>query len=367
MVLVTRGDPADPPGGRALLSQLNEDLLRDLFGDRLSVVRLTGRTRPSSVAVLRGQIDGVDAGSIAAIRGTLDACAASDLFLDGSNLGAAARAARRSHPRLRITTFLHNVEARFFLGALRHRPSPHAAGVLAANWVAERAAVRASDALLCLSERDSVVLRRWHGRGATAILPIALADQPPSTGLPRTGERFALFVGGGFYANLAGARWFVERVLPRLPIDLVVVGRGMEALSGPQAGLRVVGAVEDLSAWYRDAALVVAPIFDGSGMKTKVAEALMHGKQVVGTPEAFSGYSDAVVRANRCAADADEVVAAIMQALAADAPAFSSAHRLLYEREHSPAAARARLAAALGVAAPQPRTSADAADAIASG
>ena len=45
------------------------------------------------------------------------------------------------------------------------------------------------------------------------------------------------------------------------------------------------------------AALVIAPIFDGSGMKTKVAEALMHGKHVVGTPEAFSGYAADIVAA----------------------------------------------------------------------
>ena len=41
----------------------------------------------------------------------------------------------------------------------------------------------------------------------------------------------------------------------------------------------VVGEVESLAQWYHDAYFVVAPIFDGSGMKTKVAEALMYGKE----------------------------------------------------------------------------------------
>ena len=32
------------------------------------------------------------------------------------------------------------------------------------------------------------------------------------------------------------------------------------------------------------------PIFEGSGMKLKTCEALMFGKNIIGTPEAFAGY-----------------------------------------------------------------------------
>ena len=35
-----------------------------------------------------------------------------------------------------------------------------------------------------------------------------------------------------------------------------------------------------------------SPIFYGSGMKTKVAEALMHGKRIIGTNNAFAGYDN---------------------------------------------------------------------------
>jgi hypothetical protein len=37
---------------------------------------------------------------------------------------------------------------------------------------------------------------------------------------------------------------------------------------------------------------VVAPIFLGSGMKTKVAEAASYGKVTIGTKEAFEGYEN---------------------------------------------------------------------------
>ena len=41
---------------------------------------------------------------------------------------------------------------------------------------------------------------------------------------------------------------------------------------------------------YYAADVVVMPIFSGSGMKTKTAEALMYGKNILGTKEAFEGY-----------------------------------------------------------------------------
>ena len=76
------------------------------------------------------------------------------LFIDGSNLGAAARAIKRTCPRVRVVTFFHNVEARFFLGALRAKPTAKAFGVLLAHYRAERLAVRWSDTIVCLSARD---------------------------------------------------------------------------------------------------------------------------------------------------------------------------------------------------------------------
>ena len=50
------------------------------------------------------------------------------------------------------------------------------------------------------------------------------------------------------------------------------------------------GYVKNLNSWYKNALFTIAPILVGSGMKTKVAENLMHGKYIVGLKEAFVGY-----------------------------------------------------------------------------
>ncbi len=356
LLLVSRIDPAAPPGGRERLYRLNRAILADLFGDRFHLFALTRPTRPSLAGLVRGHIDGIDAAVIRTLRARISAEGITDVFLDGSNLGAAATAIARHHPAVRIVSFFHNVEARFFFDALRSRPSLRALAVLAATYRAERAAVHASTMLIGLSARDSALLERVHGRRADAIAPMALADELPDDAPPPPSprdDRFLLFVGGGFYANLDGIAWFARAVAPRLPVRTVVVGRGMEALQGALAdkpAVALIGATDDLAGWYRRAALVVAPIFAGSGMKTKVAEALMFGKHVVATPEALSGYGEAVIAATACCTDADGFVAAISGLLDRDPPAFDPGQRALYERFHALPVARARMARILGVA-----------------
>ncbi|MBE2992949.1 glycosyltransferase [Sphingomonas sp. CFBP 13603] len=321
---------------------------------------------------LAGHIDGATQSGIAAVVAALDSHGADTLWLDGSNLGRIAQAVKRARPQVRILTFFHNVEARFFLGALRRARNLRAAGVLIGNYVAERMAIRHSTEVIVLSDRDGGGLERLYGRRADHILPMALRDQLgiriPSTqdqlatqDQPATQDQLAapdaplLFVGGSFYANQAGIAWFANAVAPRIKIRTDVVGQGMDAMRDTlerAPDMRVIGAVDSLEPLYRDARLVIAPIFDGSGMKTKVAEALMFGKRVVGTPEAFSGYAHDVVAANWCCSDAAEFVAAIAEARALPLRSYDAATRLLYERDHSPSATAVRLARILDVKTP---------------
>ena len=56
--------------------------------------------------------------------------------------------------------------------------------------------------------------------------------------------------------------------------------------------VKVYGEQDSLVNWYENAIVTVAPIFRGSGMKTKIAESLLFGKKVVGTKEAFMGYEN---------------------------------------------------------------------------
>ena len=323
VMLVTNQLQVAPSGGRELLCKLNHDALHEIYGDRLVVVELPRqplRGFTSIMGAFNGHIDGLTGASIRDALQRIKREHVGKVFVDGSNLGEFVKAVKRSFPTVEVHHLLPQCGGSLLPGLVNQTRSLRALAVLAVNYLAERKSVRYSDKIICLSERDSRLLRRLYGRAATHISPMALQDKLP-TDLDRSvctkGEEFILFVGGAFYANRAGISWFVEHVVPRIGIKTCIVGRGFEDIKHEleRAGkVEVVGAVDRLAEWYRDARFVIAPIFDGSGMKTKVAEALMYGKKIVGTPEAFSGYEDIVDQAGWRCATADDFVDAISNA-----------------------------------------------------
>lgn len=350
-LLVTSQLVRNAGGGREMLSALNHDLLREMYAEGLSVLELNRdpvKGWKRVVGAFAGHLDGINPVVIDEVVAQVERSEIECVFLDGSNLGELARALRKRFPKIRVITFFHNVEARFFLGALRNQWSLRALGVFLANALAERKAVRFSDDVICLSERDRALISSWYGRDNVEVSAIAVRDGRRSTQAQTIfgGEKYALFVGGPFYANLAGIEWFVDQVVPHIAIDVRVVGRGLEAYRqrlerSPR--VKVIGSVESLGDWYANAHFVIAPIFDGSGMKTKVAEALMYGKKVVGSPEAFSGYEMVAGRSGWVCRTAGEFARAIEALRQLNLPAFDPELRGLYEANYSPRAALLRL------------------------
>ena len=345
LMFITPRREAATVGGREQLSALHERCLGELLGSAMTIRRLAPLPPMGlggAIRALRGEIDGVNAASIDAILDEIAADEVERVWLDGSNLGRLAAAMKRRQPEIEIITFAHNVEARFFLGGLRHRPGPRALAVLAANYAAERQACRHSDRLLALSGRDSALFGTVYGRTADAILPMAIEDRgPPSDPTTAASPPSLLFVGGAFYANRHGMRWFAKEVAPRLSVRTIVVGRGFEAYRDElesSGQIDVVGAVDDLTPYYAATSAVIAPIFDGSGMKTKVAEALMHGKPVIGTREAFSGYEAVAAKAGWRADTVEEWVSAVDHLMANPAPGFDPELRSLFDQHNSQAA-----------------------------
>ncbi|MGH7233850.1 MAG: glycosyltransferase, partial [Candidatus Saccharimonadales bacterium] len=265
VMLLTNSLQAAPAGGRELLCKLNRDILRDIYGDRLVLFVLPSyklRGIKAVLSALKGHIDGLNKKTIASALQVARSESVSKVFIDGSNLGELVKIIKKQLPQVEVSTFFHNVEARFFWGAFRQKASLRSLGVLIANFLAEKKSVRYSDKIICLSERDSRRLDEIYGRPATHLSPMALEDKMPADfGLDTkpVSEKFALFVGGNFYANRAGITWFVKNVVPRIQIKTCIVGRGLEDIRKDLevAGkVEVIGAVDDLASWYQNAHFV---------------------------------------------------------------------------------------------------------------
>jgi len=352
VMLLTNQLEESPSGGREMLCKLNHDVLTDIYGDRLTVLQLSKqpiRGFKSIINAFRGHIDGVNSETINTVFHLISTKNINKLFVDGSNFGEVVKLVKKMFPQVQVYTFFHNVEVRFFWGSFRQNKSAHALAVFVVNYLAERKSVKFTDKLICLSQRDSQLLQKIYGRQAMHVSPMALRDQLVSNAQKVTEpsqQKFALFVGGVFYANRVGITWFVKHVVPRINIKICIVGKGFERykkeleLGGK---VEVIGAVDSLAEWYLRAHFVIAPIFDGSGMKTKVAEALMYGKIVIGTPEAFSGYEENAYKAGRVCRTADDFVVAIESADDMVKRLFDLDLRAIYDENYSYMSAKARI------------------------
>ena len=357
ILLLTASSVGGASGGRFLLSKLNHDILKDVFGARCLVVEIqknrAGR-KNSIFSAFRGHIDGLSNEFLASLVQDIEVGRVSKVFVDGSNYGEIVRTVKKSFSGIEVYTFFHNVEAKFFLDSLRQTKTLRALAVLIVNYLAERKAVQFSDEIVCLNQRDSCLLKRVYGKPATHISPMAMHDKLPGECVYSTGsqnEKYVLFVGGAFYANRAGIAWFVKYVSPHISCKTYIVGKGFECLKKEletHENVKVIGEVSSLAQWYRDAHLVVAPIFSGSGMKTKVAEALMFGKKVIGTPEAFTGYEDVAEEVGCICSNAKEFVRAIESSDTYVEAPFDRKLREIYESKYSYAAAKLTLEGIVG-------------------
>ena len=120
----------------------------------------------------------------------------------------------------------------------------------------------------------------------------------PTEDLPE--QRSVLFVGNFRHApNVGGMMWFLQKVWPGIRAScpgarLHVVGGNPPASiqkADGRDGITVTGWVEDVRPYLQNAAVFVAPVFEGVGLRGKVLEAWAMKKAVVGTRLSFEALS----------------------------------------------------------------------------
>ena len=179
----------------------------------------------------------------------------------------------------------------------------------------------------------------WVTRNAYDV--VEPAELEPSTSLGR--GRDLLFIGSLDYRpNRDAVLFFVSQVLPevrrRSPgTTFRVIGAGIAPGDpiGSEAGVRIVGPVDDLGPELAGAAAVVVPIRWGAGTRVKILEAFAHRTPVVSTTMGAEGLEVVSGRELLIADDAAGLAEACVAVLDDDdrASALAEAgHRLLTAR-----------------------------------
>jgi len=120
-------------------------------------------------------------------------------------------------------------------------------------------------------------------------------DASHVTPAPQPGAASVLLVGSlAYMPNVRGLFWFLDRVLPLLGRDVAVTVAGSNAT--PEVRARLAGAAvrfedapPDLTPLYASHGVCAVPVFEGSGTRGKIIEALAHGRAVVSTALGVEG------------------------------------------------------------------------------
>lgn len=163
----------------------------------------------------------------------------------------------------------------------------------------ERLAILHADKIVVFSEKDREHVSRRHG---TAV-DVVVLDPPLDDGRPvdRTSvdPRSVLFVGAmARPENHDSAMWFLAEIWPAIldevpDAHLTIAGSrpqpALVDLAGRTPGVTLTGFVEDLAPLRDAAAVFVAPVVAGAGVKFKVIDAMLASVPVVATRRAQEG------------------------------------------------------------------------------
>ena len=162
----------------------------------------------------------------------------------------------------------------------------------------ECSAVRLFDGVAAITEQDAVFFRSSECPITETRIPIPVVAIPfgiDPARFPETDkepEFPSLFSIGAmnWIPNLEGILWFLNEVWPEIhtkypELKYYLAGRHMPASIREKQvpGVVVIGEVKDALAFIQSKAVLIVPLFSGSGIRIKIIEGMAAGKAVIST------------------------------------------------------------------------------------
>jgi len=263
------------------------------------------------------------------------------IFVNTSVLGLLCKKLKKNKYKGKVIQFYHNVESIYYQSRVP-KWVPFRQVIINCAAQNDEYGLVYSDCSVGLCLRDSLIMKELYGKTFDIIAPISFPDKCMSISFDKTvftaKRPKCYFIGSNFPANSEGILWFVENVLPFVNVDFRIIGKNMDMLKNNNeclADIPVYSNVPDLAPYFLEADFMIYPIFSGSGMKVKTCEALMYGKNILGTTETFEGYD---LNPNQCGAlcnSAQEYISAIQRFCDNPILRFNAFSRSAYQEKYS--------------------------------
>lgn len=222
------------------------------------------------------------------------------IYIDFTKMAYALKDIRNAGYRSRIIVRAHNVEEDFFrINYLSNKTIINYIKYKLAR-PREKFMVRNADCILAITDQDATRLMDLYKVSANKIkvCPVGVKrsiSKMRESVHSRNVLRCLITGSLWFGPNVEATLWLLKEVYPevRAICNLTVAGfkpndklRKMCA----ELNVRLVDSPESMESFFCEADMVLAPVFDGGGMKVKVAEAMSFGLPVITTTHGAIGY-----------------------------------------------------------------------------
>lgn len=220
------------------------------------------------------------------------------LVIDSTCLGKIAKSIKKFNKKIEIIIFSHNFEPKSYLDNFRLTLNFLYFFRSFACFYNELLSCRYSDYLITTTSHDLMLYKKIYYRNIKndIVIPVSVNKTNDNNfNINKSNIKIGLFVGSWFPPNYHGIRWFILNVLPFVNMKLIIVGNGMKNIlnhipNNLKMKVEVYDFISNLNPFYNNANFVISPIFYGSGMKVKIAEALNFNKLIFCTSHSRIGY-----------------------------------------------------------------------------
>jgi len=160
---------------------------------------------------------------------------------------------------------------------------------------------RKADQIILISENDKKYLRNYYNQESKMVVigNVHKFLQKPKTFKTFTNRKQLLFVGGFKHLpNIDAVLFCHNEVMPLVweqdpSIELIIVGSHPtpEILELHSGKIIIKGFVDDISKFFSDAKLFIAPLRYGAGIKGKIGQSFEHSLPVVTTEVGAEGFN----------------------------------------------------------------------------